>query len=127
VAGPSVVDMRHQHHSIDYVEIYVDDIAAAKEFYGGALGWRFNDYGDAYAGIQAPDGDGEVGGITTGDQRGGSPLVLVISDDLESSRQAVSDAGGEVVEGPFDYPGGRRFHFRDPSGNVLGVFQPSDG
>ncbi len=31
-----------------------------------------------------------------------------------------------MVEGPFDYPGGRRFHFRDPSGNVLGVFQPSD-
>jgi predicted enzyme related to lactoylglutathione lyase len=39
----------------------------------------------------------------------------------------VRSAGGEVVEGPFDYPGGRRFHFRDPSGNVLGVFQPSDG
>jgi predicted enzyme related to lactoylglutathione lyase len=119
--------MEHRHHSIDYVEIYVDDIRAAKEFYGGAFGWRFNDYGDAYAGIQAPDGGGEVGGITTGDQRGGSPLVLVISDDLEASRQAVSGAGGEIVEGPFDYPGGRRFHFRDPSGNVLGVFQPSDG
>ena len=127
MAGPSVVDMKHRHHSIDYVEIYVDDIAAAKEFYGGAFGWRFNDYGDAYAGIQAADGDGEVGGITTGDRRGGSPLVLLISDDLEGSRRAVSEAGGEVVDGPFDYPGGRRFHFRDPSGNVLGVFQPSDG
>ena len=122
MAGPSVGDMRHQHHSIDYVEIYVDDIAAAKEFYGGAFGWRFNDYGDVYAGIRAPDGDGEVGGITTGDQRGGSPLVLVISEDLEGSRQAVSDAGGEVVEGPFDYPGGRRFHFRDPAGNELAVW-----
>ena len=117
--------MEHRHHSIDYVEIYVHDIPAAKEFYGGAFGWRFNDYGDAYAGIQAPDGDGEVGGITTGDQRGGSPLVLLISEDLDGSRQAVSDAGGEVVEGPFDYPGGRRFHFRDPSGNVLGVFEPT--
>ena len=52
--------------------------------------------------------------------------VLVISDDLEASQAAVTEAGGEVVEGPFDYPGGRRFHFRDPSGNVLGVFQPSD-
>ena len=127
MAGPSVVDMRHQHHSIDYVEIQVDDLPAAKAFYGGVFGWRFNDYGDDYAGIQAPDGDGEVGGITAGDQRGGAPLVLVVSEDLDGSLRAVDDAGGEVVEGPFDYPGGRRFHFRDPSGNVLGVFQPSDG
>ncbi len=127
MAGPSVVDMRHQHHSIDYVEIQVDDLPAAKAFYGGVFGWRFNDYGDDYAGIQAPDGDGEVGGITPGDQRGGAPLVLVVSEDLDGSLRAVDEAGGEVVEGPFDYPGGRRFHFRDPSGNVLGVFQPSDG
>jgi predicted enzyme related to lactoylglutathione lyase len=120
--------MRHHHHSIDYVELYVDDVPAAKAFYGSAFGWRFNDYGEAYAGIQAPDGDGEVGGITTGDQRGGgAPLVLMISDDLDGSVRAVRDAGGEVTEGPYDYPGGRRFHFRDPSGNVLGVFQPSDG
>jgi predicted enzyme related to lactoylglutathione lyase len=118
--------MSHTHHSIDYVEIQVDDVAAAKDFYRRAFDWQFNDYGDAYAGIRAPDGDGEVGGITVGDARGGSPLVLVISQDLEGSRGAVTDAGGEVVEGPFDYPGGRRFHFRDPSGNVLGVFQPSD-
>jgi len=118
--------MSHTHHTIDYVEIYVDDVAAAKAFYGAAFGWQFADYGDSYAGIQAPDGDGEVGGITVGPTRGGSPLVLLISEDLDGSQRAVTDAGGEVVEGPFDYPGGRRFHFRDPSGNVLGVFQPSD-
>ena len=117
--------MRHAHHSIDYVEIYVDDVSAAKRFYGEVFGWKFNDYGDAYAGIQAPDGDGEVGGITVGDRRGGSPLVLIITDTLDTSLEAVSSAGGKVVEGPFEYPGGRRFHFRDPSGNVLGVFEPS--
>ena len=119
--------MRHTHHSIDYVEIYVDDVAAATTFYREAFGWQFNDYGDAYSGIQAPDGDGEIGGITVGDARGGSPLVLIISEDLDGSLEAVRRAGGEIAEGPFDYPGGRRFHFRDPSGNQLGVFQPSDG
>ena len=122
-----VVNMRHQHHTIDYVEIYVDDVANAKTFYGEAFGWRFNDYGDAYSGIQAPDGDGELGGITVGETRGPSPLVLMISEDLDASLESVRAAGGEVVEGPYDYPGGRRFHFSDPSGNVLGVFQPSDG
>jgi predicted enzyme related to lactoylglutathione lyase len=118
--------MRHRHHAIDYVEIYVDDVPVAKAFYGQVFGWRFNDYGDDYAGIQASDDDGEVGGITRGDARGGSPLVLITSDDLDASQAAVTDAGGEVVDGPFDYPGGRRFHFRDPSGNVLGVFQSSE-
>jgi predicted enzyme related to lactoylglutathione lyase len=121
-----VVGMNHSHHWIDYVEIYVADVPAAKAFFGDAFGWTFNDYGDAYAGIQAPGGDGETGGLTTGKPTGSSPLVLVISEDLDGSLAAVTGAGGEVVEGPFDYPGGRRFHFRDPSGNVLGVFQPSD-
>src|SRR4051812_47816958 len=119
VAGRSVADMSHEHHSIDYVEIYVDDIPAAKEFYAAAFGWRFNDYGDAYAGIQAADGDGEVGGITTGDQRGGSPLVLVISEDLEASLHAGQGAGAAVVEGPFDYPGGRRVPLPGPAGHPV--------
>ena len=52
----------------------------------------------------------------------GGPLVLLYSSDLEASVRAVRDAGGEVVEEPYDFPGGRRFHFRDPSGNELGVW-----
>lgn len=119
--------MAHTHHSIDYVEISVEDVAEAKRFYGAVFGWEFNDYGDAYAGIRAPDGDGEVGGLTVGTAHGGGPLVLVISEDLDSTVAAVPAAGGQVVDPPFDFPGGRRFHFRDPSGNVLGVFQPDHG
>lgn len=119
--------MTGTHHSISYVEVYVDDVAAAKAFYAAAFGWEFNDYGPDYAGIRAPGGDGEVGGLTAGPPGSGSPLVLVVSDDLATSLDAVVAAGGEVVQEPFDYPGGRRFHFRDPSGTVLGVFQPSDG
>jgi predicted enzyme related to lactoylglutathione lyase len=117
--------MSHLHHSIDYVELEVADVAEAKQFYGAAFGWTFNDYGPDYAGIVAADGDGEAGGLARGDGQGGHPRVLLVSDDLAGSEQAVRDAGGEVVEGPYDYPGGRRFHFRDPSGNVLGVFQPA--
>jgi predicted enzyme related to lactoylglutathione lyase len=35
-------------------------------FYGTAFGWRFTDYAPAYAGIQALEGDGEVGGLSLG-------------------------------------------------------------
>ena len=58
--------MTHIHHAIDYIEINVTDLAAAKEFYAAAFGWAFNDYGPDYAGIRSPDGEGEVGGLNPG-------------------------------------------------------------
>jgi predicted enzyme related to lactoylglutathione lyase len=118
--------MTHTHHAIDYVELAAPDVAAAKAFYAAAFGWTFNDYGPDYAGIRNADGDDEVGGLTAGStaSRGGV-LVLVFSEDLDASVHAVEEAGGTVTSAPFDYPGGRRFHFTDPAGNELGVYQPS--
>lgn len=113
----------HVHHAIDYVEINVSDLAAAKAFYTEAFGWQFTDYGPDYAGIRWVEGDGEVGGLNaTGVPSRGGPLVLLWSADLDASLAAVTAAGGEVVSGPYDFPGGRRFHFVDPSGNELGVW-----
>lgn len=113
----------HVHHTIDYVEIYVADLATTRSFYTAAFGWEFNDYGPEYAGIRWVEGEGEVGGLNAmrTPVRGG-PLVLLWSADLDASLAAVTSAGGEVVEGPYDFPGGRRFHFTDPSGNELGVW-----
>lgn len=114
----------HRHHAIDYLEFSVTDMEAAKRFYAAAFHWSFSDYGPEYAGIQSPDGSGaEVGGLALGAEvtRGG-PLVLLYSDDLDASVQAVNDAGGQVLNGPYEFPGGRRFHFVDPSGNELGVW-----
>ncbi len=115
--------MTEIHHAISYIEINTHDLAAAKAFYGSAFGWEFNDYGDAYAGIRDAAGDGEVGGLNPAGQAGpGGPFVLLFSDDLDASVTAVEAAGGKVTEGPYEFPGGRRFHFTDPSGNELGVF-----
>ncbi|NVB36958.1 VOC family protein [Pseudenhygromyxa sp. WMMC2535] len=113
----------HLHHAIDYIEICVGDLAAATRFYGQAFGWAFNEYGPAYAGIRKQDG--EIGGLRQVEGykgEGGGPLVILFSEDLQASLAAVEDAGGVVVEPPFEFPGGRRFHFSDPSGNVLGVW-----
>jgi hypothetical protein len=113
----------HRHHAIDYIEITVTDLDSAKRFYAEAFGWRFNDYGPEYAGIQGPDGASEVGGLRPDRLvRTGGPLVLLYSNDLEQSVEAVRDAGGNVVVEPYEFPGGRRFHFTDPSGNELGVW-----
>ncbi|MEU1985110.1 VOC family protein [Nocardia sp. NPDC019395] len=117
----------HTHHGIDYIELTVTDLDTAKRFYRSAFGWEFNDYGPDYAGIRRFDGSpGEAGGLAPGTEvRRGGPLVLLYSDDLDTTLRAVGAAGGAVTEGPFDFPGGRRFHFTDPSGNELGVWSES--
>ena len=111
----------HAHHAIDYIEIAVTDIAEAKRFYGAAFGWSFNDYGPDYAGIA---GDGrEVGGLRKdATVRKGGPLVVLYSRDLDASLALVRKAGGRIAKEPFSFPGGRRFHFVDPSGNELAVW-----
>ena len=113
----------HKHHVIDYIEFTVLDIVAAKDFYKAAFGWGFTDYGPEYAGIQGPEG--EVGGFRHASEvRKGGPLVVLYSTDLAASFKAVRAAGGKVVQEPFAFPGGRRFHFVDPSGNELAVWSP---
>ncbi len=113
--------MSHHHHAIDYVELSAPNLDAARAFYAAALGWEFNDYGPEYAGIRGPDRDGpEAGGLAANGPA--SPLVIVYSDDLDATARAVVSAGGTIVKGPYDFPGGRRFHFLDPSGNELAVW-----
>jgi predicted enzyme related to lactoylglutathione lyase len=113
--------MTHLHHAIDYIEFTVADLAAAKAFYAAAFGWQFTDYGPGYAGIQGAGR--EQGGLRQGvpGPRGG-PLVILFSTDLDASLDAVKRAGGRIVTEPFTFPGGRRFHFTDPSGNELAVW-----
>ncbi|EON31111.1 hypothetical protein GTC6_19301 [Gordonia terrae C-6] len=125
----SMSDSGSRHHAIDYIELTVTDAAEAKAFYAAAFGWEFNDYGPAYAGIVNPGGPDlpEVGGLATSDTAAvrGGPLVLLYSDDLDATAEQVRAAGGEIVNGPYAFPGGRRFHFTDPSGNELGVWSTS--
>ena len=98
----------------------------AKAFYTSAFDWEFNDYGPAYQGIK--HGDGESGGLRlVGSVATGGPLVILYSDTLEESLQRVASAGGEIVEDIFDFPGGRRFEFKDPCGNHLAVWALPSG
>ncbi len=111
----------HQHHTIDYIELSVTNLGESKRFYGEAFGWAFTDYGPAYAGIQGAAR--EMGGLSeVAKVTGGGPLVVLYSNDLDASLAAVEKAGGTIAKAPFDFPGGRRFEFVDPSGNRLAVW-----
>ena len=112
---------RSEHdRRIDYVELPVTDVQAAKRFYGDAFGWEFTDYGPDYCEFR----DGRLtGGFSKADEvTPGGPLVILYATDLEAVEADVKKAGGKIVRPTFSFPGGRRFHFADPSGNVLAVW-----
>lgn len=113
---------RPTHHEIDYLEFTVTDMAEAQRFYEAAFDWAFNEYGAEYAGIRKKDG-GEVGGLRLDSEvQTGGPLVILYSDDLEATLERVRAAGGVISGEIIPFPGGRRFRFRDPSGNELAVW-----
>jgi hypothetical protein len=103
---------------IDYVEFPASDLSAVKSFYAAAFGWTFTDYGPTYT---AFEDQGRDGGFNAEDDLP-APLVILYAQDLEAMQAKIEAAGGQIVREILAFPGGRRFHFRDPSGNVLGVW-----
>ncbi len=105
---------------IDYIEFSASDTGAARRFYGDVFGWKFEDYGPGYTSFH----DGRIsGGFTTApDAKSGVPLAVIYARDLEAMERKVVAAGGVIVKSTFEFPGGRRFHFADPSGNELAVW-----
>jgi len=107
------------HHKINYIEFTTDDIEKTRAFYGTVFGWTFQDWGPEYISFT---GLGIDGGFMRGEPKVGGPLVVLYSTNLAGTEQAVVDAGGSIAVPPFDFPGGRRFHFDDGAGNVLAVW-----
>lgn len=108
---------------INYIELPATDLDGTKKFFSEVFGWEFVDYGPDYAAIV---GAGLDGGFFRSELRAttasGSALVVLYSNDLESALGRVVAAGGEIVKPLFCFPGGRRFHFKDPSGNEYAVW-----
>ncbi|MFH5774034.1 VOC family protein [Paracoccus sp. NGMCC 1.201697] len=102
---------------IDYLEFSSPDIAATKDFFGRAFGWSFNDYGPEY---QELADAGISGGISAAPLA--PPLVILKADDLESALARVTAAGATITKPIFAFPGGRRFHFREPGGTEMAVW-----
>lgn len=119
--------------NLNYIELPATDLVATKAFYEHNFGWTFTDYGPGYAAAHvsnievALNTEANVGTAQLdGDQDPTGPLVLLQTDDLDSVHSALALESGAIVTSPFDYPGGTRLHFRDPSGNILGVYQANE-
>ena len=119
----STVPRTNNH--IDYAEFAGGkDLSIVKKFYGEAFGWSFQDYGPEYASFTGAGLDGGFNAVDV--PAAGSTLIILYAEDLEASEKNVVAAGGVITE-RHEFPGGRRFRFRDPVGNVLGVWTMVEG
>ena len=113
----------HKHEKINYVEFPARDLVATKAFFSQVFGWQFVDYGPDYT---AFSNEGLDGGFFQSDLSSstdkGSSLIVFYSRALEQTQQKIIDAGGNLIEPIFSFPGGRRFHFTEPSGNEFAVW-----
>jgi predicted enzyme related to lactoylglutathione lyase len=104
-----------------YVELPANSTAEMKAFYGSLFGWSFQDWGTEYTAFSE---SGLDGGCNAGkEDRTTAPLLVIETADIQAMEVRVQEAGGTVTRATFQFPGGRRFHFIDPSGNELAVMQ----
>jgi predicted enzyme related to lactoylglutathione lyase len=109
-----------QDRRVDYIEFPATNLEETKRFYSAVFGWEFTDYGPDYTSFT----DGRLGGgfsVATEVAKGG-PLVVLFATDLENIEARIVESGGRITRDTFEFPGGRRFHFTDPSGNELAVW-----
>jgi predicted enzyme related to lactoylglutathione lyase len=106
---------------ICFIELPVSDLAATKTFYTQAFDLSFTDFGPSYTCTMT--GDVDLGLQADTSEATTAPLAVIMVDDLEAALDAVGKAGGVITKPVFAFPGGRRFHFRDPSGNELAALK----
>jgi len=111
---------------LNYLELPVGDTAASKAFFEQAFGWSLTAFGPDYAATTGQEGS-DIGLNGDAGDRSAAPLAVIETDDLEAALASVEAAGGMVVRPIFAFPGGRRFHFREPSGNELAVYVNEPG
>jgi uncharacterized protein len=111
------------HEKINYVEFPAKDLIATKTFFQSAFGWSFVDYGPEYIAFsdQGIDGGFFQSDLASSSQNGAA-LIILYSNQLETTLANVEKAGGSIIKPIYSFPGGRRFHFTEPSGNEFAVW-----
>ena len=112
--------MSLKDNHINYIEFKAKDLEKIKEFYIQSFDWTFTDYGPTYI---AFSNSGLVGGFEkTENEIINGVLVVLYHKNLDLIKNKIIEASGKIIKDIFSFPGGRRFHFIDPSGNELAVW-----
>ena len=109
---------------ICYIEFPARDLARSAEFYRQVFGWNVRTRGDGHTAFD--DSVGEVSGTwVTGRPPASSPglLVYVMVDSVAATIDKIVAAGGEIVQPMGADAPEITARFRDPGGNVIGLYQ----
>ena len=116
----------NEHEKINYVEFPSRDLEKTKKFFSVVFNWVFKDFGSDYT---AFSNQGIDGGFFRADSQSstdtGAALIVFYSQELEKTQDKIEKAGGTISKAIFSFPGGRRFHFIEPSGNEFAVWSES--
>jgi uncharacterized protein len=104
---------------INYVEFPSSNRAVTSAFFRAAFGWGVTSYGPDYDGLTDAGIDA---GVDQSPDKIAATMAILRTEDLDAAEKRVLAAGGVITRAQFDFPGGRRFHFREPGGNELAVF-----
>ncbi|MGN6487890.1 MAG: VOC family protein [Devosia sp.] len=107
-----------QRYALDYLELPATDGSAMRQFFADAFGWSHTPYGPDYAEVHG----GLAFGVDSSDRRVAVPMPVIRAADLEQAEREVVAAGGTILVPAYDFPGGRRFHFRAPGGVEFAVY-----
>lgn len=109
---------------ICYIEIPAVDIHASAEFYSAVFGWKIRTRSDG--GLAFDDGVSEVSGRwVTGRTSWDEPglLLYIMVDDAQAVVELVKARGGKIIQPIGGDAPEITARFRDPGGNVLGIYQ----
>jgi uncharacterized protein len=117
------MDKHERVNCIDFIEFPAENIGRlnqTKDFYKKVFGWSYKDWGEDYSDTQS---SGLSSGINADPiHRPSHPLAVIYTVDLEGVREKVVESRGVIIREIFSFPGGRRFHYKDPAGNELAVW-----
>ena len=120
-----------------HFEIPADDLDRAKNFYGSIFGWELQTVpmdGGEYTSVkttavdeqtQMPTDPGAInGGMFHRDERLTSPVITIDVDGIDDALKKIEAEGGSTVTPRTAIPGMGAFaYFKDPEGNVLGLWE----
>jgi uncharacterized protein len=106
---------------ICFVELPAAATGPSKSFYADVFGFDMTDFGPTYSCTMT--GDVDVGLQADAKEASRAPLPVIRVESLEEIETVVKSSGGVITKPIFSFPGGRRFHFRDPAGNELAAME----
>ena len=112
--------MKPKNNQISYIEFKTASLENIKEFYSNCFQWKFTDYGPGYTSFSE---SGMQGGFEKSeDPIVNGALIVLYHTNLEMIKSNIINEGGTITKNIFSFPGGKRFHFKDPSGNELAIW-----